>query len=239
MTHQLLATQPASERIKAEAEALRSRVLDADGDSLYTLCVNAISAYDSDERREHVATIEWLHDQLDAARHQSDYNAERHHDLEEKLMRRVERVRTLERKVCEINSKIASLSHGDLTAFFRQTFADALKEEAERKTLTENLRKNARAGISSTQPKPKDKRPMTPSIGRIVHFYPDQKSVDDDAPFAAVITRVWDSDPAPGESCVNLYLMDDGCNRLNEAVQTSMNRSEKPETCAWMWPPRV
>lgn len=152
MTHQLLTTQPASERIKTEAEALTIAVQEQEQeDSLYTLCVNALAIYDSDERRENVATIEYLSDEIDSARHRNDIDAGLYLQLEEQQMRDRELLRTLERKVCEINAKIPSLSHEELITFFKETFASALKEEQGRKALLENLRKNALVGVSTSQ----------------------------------------------------------------------------------------
>ena len=72
-----------------------------------------------------------------------------------------------------------------------------------------------------------------PSIGRIVHYTPDEPSASarKGQPWAAVITHVW------SDFCVNLGVFSDGSFRLEELKPTSVEFGNGPRT--WTWPPRV
>lgn len=69
-----------------------------------------------------------------------------------------------------------------------------------------------------------------PSVGRIVHYTPDDS---DQRPWAAIITRV-----SRDESRLDVNLtvfMPDGSTSPREIVEFS----EKPQPGHWSWPPRV
>ena len=74
---------------------------------------------------------------------------------------------------------------------------------------------------------------MTPTVGRIVHYYPDDSAVKKRMPFAAIVTRVWT------DSCVNLEVFNDGGQPDRGGFAGSVERSDNPEDRHWMWPPRA
>jgi len=68
-----------------------------------------------------------------------------------------------------------------------------------------------------------------PSVGRIVHYFPQP----DSEPAAAIITRVW------SDTCVNLHVFSDGCDQPNEDL-TSISLAQDPDRpCVWKWPNRT
>ncbi len=88
----------------------------------------------------------------------------------------------------------------------------------------------------------KDDRP-TPSVGRIVHYYPTRMPPSEDLPElraepqpqAAVISYVWSRD------VVNLVLFGQGVVSGQQPVEymTSVRYAEAGPNARWCWPPRV
>lgn len=91
---------------------------------------------------------------------------------------------------------------------------------------------------------------MSPTIGRIVHFHPNQYAADrinSDAghekwgnkvtpgePIAAVVVRVWSS------TCVNLMVLPDGPTPFwFTSVSESVDEPGEGVNSYWTWPPRV
>jgi hypothetical protein len=91
---------------------------------------------------------------------------------------------------------------------------------------------------------------MTPSVGRIVHYYPPESHGKDDGgagvrdrkrqPYPAIVTHVW------SDTCVNLRVFDDGTFLLGHATSTPVVTSctlAEPDAGVrhefWSWPPRV
>jgi len=64
---------------------------------------------------------------------------------------------------------------------------------------------------------------MKPSIGRIVHFYTDDRHEP------AIITRVW------SDTCVNLKVLPDCAAPFD---QTSVCLNDASSSSWWSWPPR-
>jgi hypothetical protein len=81
---------------------------------------------------------------------------------------------------------------------------------------------------------------VTPSVGRIVHFYPSRPN-GKAQPYPAVITHVW-----TGE-LVNLRLLDDADFAVGAATSTpAVSRCPRghvetggEDRAYWDWPPRV
>jgi len=75
---------------------------------------------------------------------------------------------------------------------------------------------------------------MKPTVGRIVHFYTDNKARHsngvDAGPYPAIITRVW------SEKSVNLKVLPD-CGAPFDATSTEL-KQEGRQTY-WEWPPHV
>jgi hypothetical protein len=80
---------------------------------------------------------------------------------------------------------------------------------------------------------------MTPSIGRIVHYYERpwdarpgelRKPI---GPHAAIVTRVW------SDTCVSLQVMFDA-GPARPVASVLFDEAEGPSTnSSWRWPPRV
>lgn len=69
---------------------------------------------------------------------------------------------------------------------------------------------------------------MKPSIGRIVHF------VENGIHFAAIVTKIW------SDTCINLYVFDDGSGNLSSNTKTSVVYYEDAsQDYTWHWPEKV
>lgn len=75
---------------------------------------------------------------------------------------------------------------------------------------------------------------MTPTVGRIVHFYTTDKDRQsngcDVGPYPAVITNVW------SHTCVNLKVLPDCAEPFDS---TSVCLDDTDCSSWWTWPPRV
>ncbi len=73
---------------------------------------------------------------------------------------------------------------------------------------------------------------MKPTVGRIVHYYPQDgdRFGTMDEPIAAVIVRVW------SEECVNLRLLPDSDDSPHVS---SVPLDENCGAYSWSWPPRA
>jgi len=71
---------------------------------------------------------------------------------------------------------------------------------------------------------------MTPTIGRIVHYWHNPG----DEPVAAIVVRVW------SDECVNLRLFTDGepGATFPSEYQTSVTRCDQGDKWGWDWPAR-
>lgn len=83
---------------------------------------------------------------------------------------------------------------------------------------------------------------QTPTVGRIVHYFPGPHDAPAcvngngaDDPVAAVVVRAW------GDDCVNLRLLLDFTSNDGCPIRTSVQRrGAAPEgTFSWDWPERV
>lgn len=83
---------------------------------------------------------------------------------------------------------------------------------------------------------------MTPTIGRVVHYFPGENDAAGqsngnkaDDPVAAVITRVW------SDVCVNLtVLLDDHPPVVRSSVLLAgSGTGSGGDNARWNWPPRV
>lgn len=83
---------------------------------------------------------------------------------------------------------------------------------------------------------------MTPSVGRIVHFYPDVAGTPNE-PLPAIITRVRWNEQSLGLLRVRIKLMYDGSVRgalqYCEGAILEPPYSDEPKAGHWTWPPRV
>lgn len=77
-----------------------------------------------------------------------------------------------------------------------------------------------------------------PSVGRIVHYCPQNPTANNKGqPYPAIITHVW------SETCVNLNVLNDGSFTLaadecpTSVVMTADPANPTPRS--WFWPPRV
>lgn len=70
-----------------------------------------------------------------------------------------------------------------------------------------------------------------PTVGRIVHYFPDQDTAN---PLAAIVTRVW------SPTCVNLQVFEDGSSpsRVKDATTSVQLRDESNKKNVWDWPAR-
>lgn len=67
---------------------------------------------------------------------------------------------------------------------------------------------------------------MSPTIGRIVHYYVGNEA----EPLPAIITRVWSNE------CVNLHVFSD---HGDDTLETSVPQRVTSTSWGWDWPPRV
>lgn len=79
---------------------------------------------------------------------------------------------------------------------------------------------------------------MTPTVGRIVHFYPNEadytarsNGVKPGEPLAAIITRVWNEDG------VNLTIFPDAAAPLSRTSVVRRGVAHE-NSSSWDWPPR-
>lgn len=73
---------------------------------------------------------------------------------------------------------------------------------------------------------------MKPTVGRIVHYWVVD-SYGNVVPRAAIITHVWSDD------CVNLHVFGDGSFGADDSKQTSVIRTDSPDSLCWSWPERA
>lgn len=69
-----------------------------------------------------------------------------------------------------------------------------------------------------------------PTVGRIVHYNPEEAPTDKKQPYPAAITHVWTP------TCVNLRVLNDFSFPMLDVVTTSVVQGDGPGQ--WNWPVR-
>lgn len=115
---------------------------------------------------------------------------------------------------------------GDDDEYIRNVH-DQVTEQSDRIEELEAENQRLRAALKDQEVQ------MKVTVGRIVHFYPNEISGIPQGPFAAVVSRVFDQETG----CSNLHVFMDTPIPI---MKTSILRSESggPEAGRWCWPPR-